>query len=155
MRGEDEGPRSLGSKAAAAPLWNVGAPDPGAAARSYNDEDTPLPSSGDLSGSGVRAIRYSRLRPRVNGLRFSCLGIHTLTDGLLITSRIELPALGTAAVRRGRHRPGFGVRESLPHPQQVAHGQGIPHAGSEDLCRRAGSGLGQITEGRGPRKCNG
>ena len=45
-----------------------------------------------------------------------------LTDGLLMTSRIELPALGTAAVRRGRHRPGFGVRESLPHPQQVDNG---------------------------------
>jgi hypothetical protein len=106
------------------PLWNVGAPDPGAAARSYNDEDTPLLIEVTLSvlvlELRVKAIRFSRLRLRVIGLRCSCLEIHMLTDSLLTPGRIQLPALGTAAVRRGRHRPRFGVRESLPHPQQVA-----------------------------------
>jgi hypothetical protein len=35
------------------------------------------------------------------GARFSCLGIHTLTDGLLTTSRIELPRLGNGGCAAG------------------------------------------------------
>jgi hypothetical protein len=35
------------------------------------------------------------------GARFSCLGIHTLTDGLLTTSRIELPVLGNGGCAAG------------------------------------------------------
>src|SRR5829696_6405063 len=117
---------------------------PRAAARSYNDEETPLPSEVTPSvlvlELRVKAIRFSRLRLRVNGPSIPVFG-DPYADGRSAHNEwYRTACAGNSGGAAASAPTEVRVREFLPHPQQVAHGQGVRTRAAGDLCRGAGSG---------------